>query len=213
MVFWTRLPNVVQLMIWLRRGKPCLSCKLECVRDGTYAHTATWSICTVWEPRLPFFFLVIHTINCKSKSLEMLPGGQTAVYHLDVAWFSAKTRPGSSLKWRESVHHRRSWGQTSHVVLFLASALKIPSCIAQQETLQQWYAPVNTGSTHTRWMLGSLPMTGIKGNAARHRQPRNQLNDRNCMHTKIHKFRHFRKPTHRLITGAKRKKSVTIYGL
>lgn len=109
-----RLPNVVQLMIWLKRGRPCFSCKLECVRDGTYAHTATWSICTVQEPRLYFFF-VIYTIKCKSKSVETLPGEQTAVCHLDV-WFSATRRPGSRLKWRESIHHRRSWEQVSHLV-------------------------------------------------------------------------------------------------
>lgn len=29
-------------------------------------------------------------------------------------------------------------------------------------------------------MFGSLPTTGIRGKAARHRQPRNQLTERNC---------------------------------
>lgn len=43
-------------------------------------------------------FFVIHMIKCKSKSLETLPGGQTAVCHLDVARFSATTRSGSRLK-------------------------------------------------------------------------------------------------------------------
>lgn len=29
-------------------------------------------------------------------------------------------------------------------------------------------------------MFGSLPTTGIRGKAARHKQPRNQLTERNC---------------------------------
>lgn len=37
-----------------------------------------------------------------------------------------------------------------------------------------------TGNTHTRCMFGSLPTTGIRGKAARHKQPRNQLTERNC---------------------------------
>lgn len=120
------LPNVVQLMIWLRRGRPCFSCKLERVRDGTYAHTATWSICTVWEPRLYFFFRVIHTFKCNSKSLWTLPGGQTAVCQPDEAWFSAPRWPGSRLKWGESAHHRRSWDQCYILFYFRYLSLKYP---------------------------------------------------------------------------------------
>lgn len=36
------------------------------------------------SPDVFFVFFVIYTIKCKSKSVETLPGGQTAVCHLDV---------------------------------------------------------------------------------------------------------------------------------
>lgn len=43
------------------------------------------------------FFFVIHTVKYTSK-LKTLPGGQTAVCHLDAVRFSATKRPGSRQK-------------------------------------------------------------------------------------------------------------------
>lgn len=117
-VSWTHLPNVVQLKIWFIRGRPCFSCRLECVRNGTYAHTTTWSICLVQKLRFVIYVWNSHT-QLHSKSVDVLPGWQTVVCHMDVALISATMRTGSRLKWNKSIHHRTSWGNKCHMWFYL----------------------------------------------------------------------------------------------
>lgn len=122
-----------------------------------------------------------------SEWLEVLPEWQTAVCHLDVALLSATVRTSSRLKWRKSTLRRTRWGNKRHILLNCTHAsLSVRHCGNDVQINRR---------THTRWILDSLPMTGIKGNSARHRQLKSQANVRNYTYAKILKFRHCGKLT------------------
>lgn len=116
-------PNVVQLMIWLRRGRPCFCCRLECVRDGTHAHTATWIICRVWQVRMYFERCSdTHTLTHTHTSCSYL--GDKLLSVIKVQWRSLSWWPQVT-GWSEEHQYTGTGTEQTNIICYLIIIIDI----------------------------------------------------------------------------------------